>query len=118
MKDQQLLKIAVVWALIGVLLLIGIAQWAKPLEVKIADLEENLGKNVVVEGKVMKASYKETVSFFDITDGNGKITVVIFDELEEKLSKGDMIRVAGKVQMYKRKLEVIADQITCLKCGS
>lgn len=116
MRDRTLLKIALVWSLIGIFLLIIIALFTKPAIVQVSDLEQNLGKTVVVSGVIDRAVYKEKVAFIDLEDKSGMITVVIFDKVENKVFKNNLIQVKGKVQLYKGELEIIADEIICIKC--
>lgn len=117
MKDSTLVKISLAWALIGIFILLVLANFAKPQEIKVSDLGNNLGKSVVLHGKVSHATYKEAVSFIDLADDTGKTTVVFFGASKNNLSFGDLIAVKGKVSVYKNEIELIADEIVCLECG-
>lgn len=117
MKDSALLKIALIWSLIGIFVLIAVALFTEPPELAISDLEQHMGKNIVVRGFVESASYKEKVSFIELADESGEIQVVIFEQVEKKVYTGDQIAVRGRVAEYKGELEVIAEEIACLRCG-
>ena len=117
MKDSGLLKIALIWSLIGLFILIAIALFTKPPELAISELEHHMDATVVVRGFVEDASYKETVSFIELSDETGEIQIVIFEDLEKRVYEKDQIAVQGKVSMYKGELEIIADEIICLRCG-
>ena len=116
MKYYGLLKIALVWTLVGIFILISVAIFAEPPELKINELEQHLGKNVIVFGVVESASYKEKVSFIDLADETGKISVVIFEQLEKRVFDDDVIAVRGKVAEYKGELEIIAEELACIRC--
>jgi len=118
MKDSTLVKISLAWALIGIFILLVIANFAKPQEVKISELENNIGKSVVLQGNVARAVYKESVSFIDLSDNTGKTTIVLFGSPKENVTSGDFIAAKGKVSVYRNEIELIADDIICLKCGT
>jgi len=118
MKDRKLLVISLAWSLIGIFLLMLVAIFTEPQETLIANLEENLGKTVIVNGDVTKATYKENVAFIDIKDKTGKVSVVLFEKPAYQVVSGDAISVKGKVQIYKDELEIVADEIACLACGN
>lgn len=116
MKDKGLLKIALLWSVIGIFILIAIVVLTAPSELKISELENHVDETVTVSGSAKLASYKENVAFVDIADETGKITVVIFDKVEDYFHKDDYITVKGKVSIYKGELEIIADEIICNAC--
>ena len=113
----NLLKLALIWSIVGIFILLCVAVLTEPPEVKISELGQYLDKMVVVSGFVQDATYKEKVSFIDLSDGTDWITVVVFDKMEKRIYEGDQISVRGKVSLYKGKLEIIADEIACLRCG-
>lgn len=117
MKDKALIKVALAWSLIGIAVLLFIAEFHEVDSIKIIELGDHMGKIVYVQGNVTKATYTETVTIFDIKDRTGDITVVAFDKMNETIHKGDEIRIFGKVDTYKNELEVIADKIECIRCG-
>ena len=116
MKDRTFIKLALAWSMAGIFLLILVANFTAPPEVNLIDLESNIGKKVVVEGEVDSTSYKEKVSFIDLQDNTGKTTIVVFEDLPNKVYKKDKIRVEGEVSEYKGQLEIIADEIFCINC--
>ena len=117
MKDSGLLKIALLWSLVGIFILLIVAVYTEPPELTISELGQHMGENIVVRGFVESASYKETVSFIELSDESGEIQVVIFEELEQKVYNKDQITVRGRVSEYKGELEVIAEEIACLRCS-
>ncbi|MFH0869239.1 MAG: OB-fold nucleic acid binding domain-containing protein [archaeon] len=117
MRDSTLVRLSLAWALIGIFVLLGIAAFAKPEQVHISELENNLGKTVAVSANVAGASYKQDVSFFTLEDETGTISAVFFGNMTG-ISEDDVIAVKGKVSVYKGELELVANEIVCLKCGT
>ncbi len=118
MEDSKLLRLSLSFALVGLLSLLVMTEFVEPKSILISEVIDNIGNQVYIEGSVQSASYKETSTFFTVEDISGELLVVVFDSLEEVISKGDKIGVSGEASLYKGKLEIIADEITCLKCGS
>ncbi len=116
MEDKTLIKIALAWSLLGLFLLIVIASFSGPATIKIAELEQNVGKTVAVFGNVDSTKYGKT-SFIELSDETGNTTAVRFDNPENKSKAGDYIGVKGKVQVYKGNFELVADEIRCVRCG-
>jgi len=118
MDDKTLVRISLIWSLIGILVLIAISLFAKPPTVSISALEDYLGKEVVIEGLVGDTTYQEDFSFIELKSKYDKVTVFAFENLDKKVYKNDEIRVKGKVQTYKGELEIIANEISCIKCAN
>lgn len=118
MKDHTLIKLSLAWSLIGLFVLILLASAAKPPLIKISQIENYVGKTVIIQGEVLKVTYKETVSFIDVKDETGKISIVVFNRLDKKFGLGDLIAVKGQIKVYKGDLELIASEIFCTKCGT
>ena len=115
MKDNTFLKISLAWSLIGLFALLLLATFAEPKIIKISEMEQNVGKSVVIFGTVNSLRYGST-SFLGLSDETGNTTVVLFAEPENKTQAGERIGVKGKVQFYKNNFELIADEIRCIKC--
>jgi len=118
MKDSTLLKLSLSLSLIGLLLLLVLTEFVEPEPLEITELVDNIGKHVYIEGFVESATYKDEVTFFTVSDSKEEILVVLFDKLDEVISEGDKIGVSGEVSLYKGKMEIIADELVCLKCGN
>lgn len=117
MKDSALLKIALIWSLIGIFILLLVAVYTEPREIAISELDKHIDEVVVVSGFIDYVNYKEKISFIDLRGYSGDIQIVVFDDMNKSISIGDQIAVKGKVSLYKGDLEIIADEIACLECG-
>ncbi|MBI2041109.1 MAG: OB-fold nucleic acid binding domain-containing protein [DPANN group archaeon] len=115
MQDKTLIKIALAWSLLGLFILMLIAAYSEPKTIKISEMEQNVGKTAVIFGHVERAKYGKT-SFVELSDNTGNTTAVIFDNPQNKTKAGDYIGIKGKIQTYMGNLEIIADEIRCVKC--
>ena len=109
-----MLKLALLVSVAGLVLLASLAYFIAPAHIELSELESYNGKTVVVRGEVTAASYHSTVAFLEIDENPAKI--VLFDALDYKFAKGALIEVQGDITRYKKKLEIIAEEIKCLKC--
>jgi len=94
-----------------IFILLIIAEYSEPAKINILNSADNLGRTVMVEGEILSFTSKPTVTFIEIVDKTGEILVVSFSKL--KRPPCSTIRVAGKVELYKGELEIIADEIKC-----
>ncbi|UCD03717.1 MAG: OB-fold nucleic acid binding domain-containing protein [Candidatus Woesearchaeota archaeon] len=111
MKDSILFKGAFIWSIIGICILLLIAEYSEPAKINIISSDENLGKVVTIDGEILSFSSKPTVTFIEVRDKTGEILVVSFSRL--KRPPCSAIQVTGKVEVYKGELEIIADEIKC-----
>jgi DNA/RNA endonuclease YhcR with UshA esterase domain len=116
MQERTFLVIAVIWALVGLFILLLLANFAQPPQLKISDLENNVGKIVVLNANVSSASYKSDAVFLTLEDSTGDISAVYFGNPKYEILEGDIVSVEGKVQLYKGDLEIIIQELTCLSC--
>ncbi len=107
---KKLLSIALIWVLVGLIILIYLSQSYVPPHTKIILLQDKLGKTVEVTGELTRVSPTEKATFLTLKDSTASITVVAFEEVTG-LEKGDLLRVIGTVEIYKNKLEIIAKEI-------
>jgi len=115
MDDRTLIKISLAWALIGIFALIFIASYGQPEQIKISELENNIGKTVLLQGKIFSITVKGDTGFIDLSDDTGNATIVAFEKITN-ITVGNTVAAKGKVQMYKGEPELIASEIYCVKC--
>jgi len=113
MKEQTVLKIALVCALAGVVILYFVSDNITIDEKAIDKINtENVGDNVKIFGRVEKVSNLENVAFLEISQPSS-ITVIVFGNLNA--SAGDNVEVIGKIDEYNGKLEVIGQRIRVVR---
>jgi len=110
---MNLLKISIVIAIIGIVALFFIIMYSTEESIKISDLK--IGQIERITGTVTSVYIsKDDHVFLKVADNTGEISVVVFkgsniDEAYE-LEVGDEISVLGRVEEYKKKLEIIAKE--------
>ena len=114
MKENTLLKIALICSLVGLIALYFISTKIEVKDYK-PNFNKNIGDDVKLKGTITKITDAGNVVFIDVSQQN-PITVVLFtgdDKLE--LISGDNIEVIGELQEYKGKDEIIAQRIRVIK---
>lgn len=111
---MNIIKISITVAIIGIVALFFLVKFNQQNTVKISDLKQ--GQIERITG-IINSVYvsKDGHTFLKITDSSGEISVVAFkgsniDEVYD-LEVGDQISVLGRVEEYKKKLEIIAKEI-------
>ena len=117
MKEQTLLKTALITSLLGLLILYLISS---NIEIKEKNIEkitlDNKDEFVKLRGIVNKVIDTEKVTIMEITQPQ-QITVVLFKNENKTMSiqEGNQVEIFGKVDEYEGKLEIIADRLRVVK---
>ena len=115
MRNKPLV-ISLIWALLGLFMLLLISLFLPIPQIKISDLDVNIGKTVIVSAEVTGISYSKNAVFVGLADETGKTTAVFFGNVETGVLAKDKVAVKGKVQMYKGDIELIIEELRCLVC--
>lgn len=114
MKENTLLKIALICSLIGLFILYFISIKIEVKDYKPSLLNKNIGGDVKLIGTVTKITDRGNVVFIEVKQ-QSPITIVLFtDDNNLKLKNGDNVEVIGEVQEYNGKNEIIAQKIRLL----
>ena len=111
---MNILKISIVISILGIAALFFITRYSTEESIKISDLK--IGQIERITGMVTSVyNSKDGHVFLKVADNTGEINVVVFkgsniDEAYE-LEVGEEISVLGRVEEYKKKLEIIAKEI-------
>jgi len=111
-KEKDLLKVSLIFSLIGILILFYLTYTIEPKSYNIDSLSrDNLDEVIKIKGVI--ESYSETPGLYLITlnDNTGKITIVVFKDEKIELQEGINLEGIGQVVEYENKLEVIAKEI-------
>lgn len=112
MNEKTLLKIALASSIVGIFLLLLILELSEVQSYQIANITNSqIDKTVKVTGKITKIKETPGLLILDIKDNTGVITAIAFKNKAVELEKNSIIEMTGKVQKYKDKLEIIANQI-------
>lgn len=115
MKENTLLKIALICSLAGLVALYFVSSKIEVSDYKPATLNKNIGDDVRLKGTVAKITDKGSVVFIEVSQ-QSPITVVLFtDDDNIKLKDNDVIEVIGNVQEYNGKNEIIAQKIRVVR---
>ena len=112
MNEKNLLRVSLVFSLLGLLILFYITYNTEIKKYDIGSLNKDyIDKTVRVNGVI--ESFSETPGLYLITikDNSGKITVIAFKDETINLQKGIKVEVIGQIVEYKDDLEIIAKQI-------
>ena len=110
----DIIKISIITAVIGVILLFVITQVFREETIKIEDIK--LGQIERISGMVTSVYVSKNMHvFLKVADNTGEVDVVIFENnnIDEayELEVGDEVSVLGRVDEYKGKTEIIAKEI-------
>jgi len=114
MRENTLLKIALICSLLGLSALYFISEKIEVKEYKPSVLSKNIGDDVNLQGKISKITDNGNVVFIEL-DQQNSVTVVMFANGNPQLRKDDFIEVIGKVQEYNGKSEIIAQKVRVIR---
>ena len=117
--DEKLLRIALITSLIGI---IGLIVFTPSIEVKKVDIEDitraMIDEKVCIKGVItdISQSSSKTSYFLSISDGDGQITLIVFEKQVAEIQSRNMdiddfknrkVEVVGTITEYKSNLELI-----------
>ena len=111
-----MLKIALVCALIGVIVLFFISSNLEASEKTIDKInKEHIGEDVKLIGRISRIVETEKVYFIELTQP-ATISVLLFkDGNGLDLTDGDNVEIIGEIDEYEGEIEVIAHRIRVMK---
>ncbi|MDP1695138.1 MAG: OB-fold nucleic acid binding domain-containing protein [Candidatus Woesearchaeota archaeon] len=112
MDEQRLSKIALLCSLVGILLLLLIAEEQQVSASSIQNItNQSIDKEVKIKGKINTLTENPSVTIMQVQDATGEIKVILFQKKEITIKKGDTIEVQGIVKEFESKLEIEAKTI-------
>lgn len=113
MNEKRLLKICLITSILGIFLLLSIAEFSQPKFYQINDItEKQIDTQIKIQGTITKSKDLPGLLIFDLKDNTSKMTVVAFKDFQINLTKGENVSITGKIAEYNNVLEIIADEIT------
>jgi RecJ-like exonuclease len=114
-KGKTIFKLAMMTAILGIFLLFLLSELMKPMKIGVCDVNEGMAdKEVRISGEVKEFKDISGGHTFTLKEGNCSVKVVLFSNSPDVKLEG-RATVIGKVQVYKQKLEVLADEISVSK---
>jgi DNA/RNA endonuclease YhcR with UshA esterase domain len=110
MKESLLLKISLISALVGIILLLIFSRTIKVNESVISEIDQNDADSTIrINGVVTDIQIRNSTTIINVAQLD-KMGVFVFNS-NLSLIKGDYIEVTGKMQEYNGKTSLIADKI-------
>ncbi len=114
MKEKNILKIALISGIIGIIILFIISDNLEINETNIDKINKaNIEEDVKLKGIISKITQLDKVAFIEL-EQPAKMTIIVFKDENLSLYKGDNIEVIGEIDEYEGELEVIAQRIRVL----
>lgn len=112
MNNQTLLKLSFIISILGILLLLFLANTIQPAQIKIKNIsQQNLNQKIQLTGKIQSIkTYKESdFQILTINDSTDKIDILIDSPIN--LTKNQTIMIQGRITDYKNNPQIQADKI-------
>ncbi len=114
MKTRSLLKFSLITALIGIYLIIILANTLEPSIIKISDINENMVDEWVrIKGNVTNQKNIDGLTILTLYDGTAGIHVVMYKKIEN--FENSEVIILGKIIEYKGEIEVEINKIQVVK---
>jgi len=111
MEEKNILKISLILVFLGLIFLYFYSS-----EINLNKVENfdnlQLEEKVKAEGVVKQVSVSEKVIFIKLSAlREQQMDVIVFNDEEVFIQKGDLVEISGEVEEYKGKKEIIASKI-------
>ena len=107
----SILKISFAISILGIFLLLLIANIIEPKQTNISDIKlDDVNRKVKVRGQIDSIKNYETIKIITISDKTGKIDLII-NSKNISLIKNQNITVIGRLTQYKGKLQIQVEKI-------
>jgi len=114
MKTRSLLKLSLITTIIGIYLIIILANTLEPNITKILDINEKMiDEWVKIEGNVTSQKSIGELTILTVYDGTAGIHAIMYKEIEN--FEGSEVVVLGKIIEYKGELEIQIEKIYRIK---
>jgi RecJ-like exonuclease len=118
LEDKSILRLCLAVSIIGIVLLVVATGMITPLDVPIGKIDTSLvGNNVKIAGRVDRLAVNDGNIFAAVNDSTGVMDVVVFERTARAVAgvydikKGDNVSVAGKIDYYQTRIELVASAI-------
>ena len=112
MEEKTLWKISLITVLLGLIILFFYTEKVE-LQPKLNLYDIPLDEEVKVRGKITSLRTSDKAIFLEIAGERVEnVEAILFNDEEVYLEEGDYIEIEGKVEEYKGKREIIANEIT------
>lgn len=110
-------KISLSISLIGIIILLILASILEPKSKEINEItNKDLNKKIKIEGKIIEIKNYDDLQILTLTKNSFFIDVVLYEK--SNFSRQEEISVIGKINKYKKNLQIIADTINPISSTS
>ena len=113
MRENTLLKVAILSSIVGLVILFFISRSIEIPEYNPSQVKD-VGMDVKLIGKITKIDQREGLFFIEVSKEN-KVEVALFTKDKTDIKYGDNVEVLGKVQDYNGKAEILANKIRVIE---
>jgi DNA/RNA endonuclease YhcR with UshA esterase domain len=114
MKEATLLRIALSFSLLGLVMLLILIQTQKLEETKIGNISAaEEGRAVRIQGVISELRDNGKTASLEIAQPQ-TLEVFLFKSANLSLKKGDFVEIIGEVSDYKGRKEIMASQVDVL----
>jgi len=114
MEEKSLLRLALIFSLVGILALFFISENIEIKEKNINEINKNnLGEDIKIKGIVSKATDNNKIILLDIIQPE-TITVVLFKDSDLNISAGTKVEIIGEIDEFNGKMEIIGNEVKIL----
>ncbi len=115
MEEKTLFKVALSLSLIGILIILIIAEQDTVRTKDIAIIKTlQLETKVKIKGTITKITDTPTLLILEIKDQTDKIKSIVYKEEEIDIQKSNMVEIIGTLKEYQNELEIEVSQIKIL----
>lgn len=115
MKENVLLKLAVACAVLGLVSLFFISESIDVNEISLKEVnEKDEGSDVKIKGIVSRISEGNKTIYLEVSQLQN-IGVVLFKDDKVDLHEGDYVEIAGSVEDYKGRKEIIGSVVKVVR---
>lgn len=114
MDESNLLKLALISSLVGIVVLLLISSNIELESSSIGELEEMDTENVKITGVISSVKDLGKIMILGVSQPQ-TIDVMLFKEGDVELQKGDFVELTGELREYRGKKEIIANKIEIWK---
>ena len=116
-SDSQIMKMALIIAIIGIVSIFFIIQAIEPIKLSIGEItSSHVGHEVITNGTISSYYISDEHVFMIISDVSGEIKAVMFERdaknsIAYNLKNNDRVLIKGAVNNYKGELEIVVREI-------
>ena len=117
MEPALFLKVCVILSLLGLFALFAMLEFYEIAGIEIEELVNAPdGERVRIRGTVVESQHRDTFSIIEVEARSG-VEVMVFDSGELPLKAGQLVRIDGRVQEFRGKKELVADEVAVILDG-